>query len=313
MTLEPIIHLVAWLCAAAGLLLAVLALLWDRSRGRRRCPRCWYDLSKSPALQCSECGHQVPSEQALFRTRRHWSWAALAAAVVLAAWIGGTWPGIRRDGWAAAFPTPVLQPALPSFAQRAQSLIDARSGPEWNRWDRLVVAALVRHRLTASNDASFGEVRELASPLAYCRAEAALAIDALAALAAQSTSPEARFFCTLTLVESLPGDARVGSLVESLLAHTTDFEEQVRLVNRLGESLMALSNAHPKAVTRLLILLVKSPSPYAVRQGALGLLNCGSAASTALPALREALAASDDEDVRDDIRMAIAAIDARHE
>lgn len=38
----------AWLLAAIGLVLALWALFWDRAKGRRRCPKCWYDLAGLP-------------------------------------------------------------------------------------------------------------------------------------------------------------------------------------------------------------------------------------------------------------------------
>ena len=34
-----------WLLAAAGFALFAWALFRDRSRGRKRCPKCWYDMT----------------------------------------------------------------------------------------------------------------------------------------------------------------------------------------------------------------------------------------------------------------------------
>ena len=69
----------AWL--AIGLVfLAGLTLVWallvdwliQRLRKRRRCPRCWYNLSHTPGLTCSECGYTAARERKLFKPRRHW-------------------------------------------------------------------------------------------------------------------------------------------------------------------------------------------------------------------------------------------------
>ncbi|MBL9119128.1 MAG: hypothetical protein JNL80_04350 [Phycisphaerae bacterium] len=60
------------LVTAAVLYLIVRALFRDRSRGRRRCPRCWHDMQETPGLRCPECGSTVRSEARFFATRRHW-------------------------------------------------------------------------------------------------------------------------------------------------------------------------------------------------------------------------------------------------
>jgi hypothetical protein len=147
-SLDPFIHILAWSVAAAGLLLVAWALLWDRSRGRRRCPNCWYDLSATAGLHCSECGHEARHERQLFRTRRQWNWAAIGVVIMLAAWTTGSWQPVKRDGWAAAFPNFVLQPSLSLFSQQADALPRlSRVGSGWTRWQRLIVAASVRDKL----------------------------------------------------------------------------------------------------------------------------------------------------------------------
>lgn len=131
----------AWLLAATGLTLALWALFWDRAKGRRRCPKCWYNLaglpmrsadsnSSSPPASnlsaepvtpvaatppappaligvctCPECGHQPRSESRMLRTRRRWKWAGFAAILGLAAHTCARWPAISKHGAWAVVPT----------------------------------------------------------------------------------------------------------------------------------------------------------------------------------------------------------------
>lgn len=84
----------------------------DRSRGRRRCPKCWYDMSGSK-LTCPECGHDAKAVKNLYRPRRRWIGCAAAAASLLVAY--GVWvvPAVREGGPVAAVPTWVLIAGLP--------------------------------------------------------------------------------------------------------------------------------------------------------------------------------------------------------
>lgn len=69
--------------AGLGTLLAAWALLWDRAHGRKRCPKCWYDMAGVEALPaaCPECGRVVRRERGLRRTRQRWVVASLSVAV----------------------------------------------------------------------------------------------------------------------------------------------------------------------------------------------------------------------------------------
>lgn len=76
--------LVAAGLGALGLWLVYRGLLADRAKGRRRCPRCWYELqAASLPVRCSECGREATSERELFRTHRRWG-VALAGVVLIA-------------------------------------------------------------------------------------------------------------------------------------------------------------------------------------------------------------------------------------
>ncbi len=88
--------------SAAGGAVVLMALWGDRfGRGhtRRRCTKCWFDLSATPGLTCPECGKTAKEESRLFRTRRRWWFATLGALVVAAGAVMGGWPSLKRDGF----------------------------------------------------------------------------------------------------------------------------------------------------------------------------------------------------------------------
>lgn len=100
-------QLAAILLLAAALFLLYRALLHDRPKGRRRCPRCWYELTP-PTLHCPECGRLAKSERATRRTRRHRKAAAAALLLVLSAYAAHLGPAIRSRGLIPALPTSIL-------------------------------------------------------------------------------------------------------------------------------------------------------------------------------------------------------------
>ena len=88
------------------------ALFADRPRGKRRCPRCWYDMAYSPGMTCSECGFTGRSEKDFKKTRRRWGIGLLAI-------MGGTILGgyvidkANQKGWPSYLPTDMLIWTLP--------------------------------------------------------------------------------------------------------------------------------------------------------------------------------------------------------
>ena len=93
--------------AAFGLILAIWSWRGDRSRGRKRCPKCWYDMSGG-SLKCPECGHEASAGKHLYRPRRR-RVAAVAGLLILASSYG-VWvvPDVAAGGWLALCPTWVL-------------------------------------------------------------------------------------------------------------------------------------------------------------------------------------------------------------
>ncbi len=107
------------LLALAGMVVAWRALFADRSRGRPRCPKCWYDMAglvgeplRLPAT-CPECGRVCASAPELFRTRRHWrrgTYASFAALLML----GGGWAAlVPARGYLWPVSTPLLMWMMP--------------------------------------------------------------------------------------------------------------------------------------------------------------------------------------------------------
>lgn len=133
---------------AAGVVLLTWAMLGDRIRGgrrKRRCPRCWYDMSGVPGLTCPECGREARNERRLHRTRRRWGWGA-AAALAMA---GGAALGLlgRYSAEVAPIVLPVLLDALASsdstsgMPRHTRSVTWGPSRPRpcrrlWRRWIR---------------------------------------------------------------------------------------------------------------------------------------------------------------------------------
>ena len=110
---ELAFEIAAWVLTIAGLAVIGWALFWDRSRGRRRCPKCWYDMGGAKAdgegrLTCSECGRVVRRERKLHKTRRRWRRAIAGVCVLGLAYAAVATPRVRERGWAGAVPTTAL-------------------------------------------------------------------------------------------------------------------------------------------------------------------------------------------------------------
>ena len=101
------------LLLALMIFLAWWGLFADASKGRRRCPRCWYDMAYSPSWTCPECGYSARSEKDLSRTRRRPRIAILG--MIGAALIGGfVIDRANQQGWMSHMPTSVLLWLLPA-------------------------------------------------------------------------------------------------------------------------------------------------------------------------------------------------------
>jgi hypothetical protein len=111
-----LVPLVVWL---GVLLVCVLcayiawrAMFGDRGRGKRRCPKCWYDMAYSPGMTCPECGAIVQRESDFQRTRRR-PGVAVMAIVICAVLIIGVNEQMNDRGMLRHVPTAALIWTLP--------------------------------------------------------------------------------------------------------------------------------------------------------------------------------------------------------
>lgn len=98
------------LLAQFQLAAAFLCVGWwfDPSRGRRRCPKCWYDMSGSARALCPECGNEARTERQLYRTRRKHGLIWVALLIVLSTYVTFRAPRARTTSLFAFVPTSLL-------------------------------------------------------------------------------------------------------------------------------------------------------------------------------------------------------------
>ena len=125
---------------AAALVVISLALFRDRPRGRRRCPKCWYDMSQTSGMRCPECGRTQRKEKRFSRPRRRWRMAGIGAVVLLGGVGTMLMPSFRSEAWLAYTPTPVLRLLISAFPediaavrQRYEQRVALASFSHWER------------------------------------------------------------------------------------------------------------------------------------------------------------------------------------
>jgi hypothetical protein len=134
--------LLAGVLGVVGVVVLYFALLHDRSRGRKRCPKCWYDMSAATSLRCSECGKTVKRERKLLQTRRRKCWAVVGVVLLFSATATGLFPTLKRDGWKSVVPNTVLILVAPG----------AGEGVAVPKWRQDALELLVRQRMIPSAD-----------------------------------------------------------------------------------------------------------------------------------------------------------------
>lgn len=90
-----------------GVASVIVGWRWDRAKGRRRCPKCWYSYEGLAATAaCPECGRVGKSERDLLRTRRKPAMYLMFPAMMAAAWYAFIAPGALS--WRSYIPTTVM-------------------------------------------------------------------------------------------------------------------------------------------------------------------------------------------------------------
>ncbi len=127
--------------AIAASVLLVMFIRGDRSRGRPRCPRCWYSMVGAmgvdgvgePATKCPECAHETGVRAELFRTRRPWprllsgvGLLALAAAITYPVWQDDARVARALPDWALVRIAPITPPRSAGLASALHSELGRR-------------------------------------------------------------------------------------------------------------------------------------------------------------------------------------------
>ncbi len=111
-----VLPVVIWVATLLVCVLCVYAawrsLFADRGEGKRRCPKCWYDLAYSPGMTCGECGHIAQKESDFTHTRRR-PGVALAAILICVVLVIGVNDQMNQRGMMRHLPTGMLIWALP--------------------------------------------------------------------------------------------------------------------------------------------------------------------------------------------------------
>jgi len=161
---------------AAGIAVVVIgaaavlfSLFGDRARGKRRCPRCWYDMRATPGLRCSECGYDAPCEKNLHRARLRWWRRTGSLAIVIGIGVYAT-PWFKSGAWVEYAPNTLLIMRFPAIDEVDDSIAreywrrfyvkdDPDSELEMWEWQR----AMLAHRIVGvlNDPGVVDEIKEL--------------------------------------------------------------------------------------------------------------------------------------------------------
>lgn len=115
------LQIMGYILLALALPVLAWAVLGDPSRGRLRCPKCWYRMEGIPKQQtgwiCPECGRKIAKERGLRRARRRWRWAAPALLAIMVASQMWQQPARANERWQTRWiPTTALVVASTRFS-----------------------------------------------------------------------------------------------------------------------------------------------------------------------------------------------------
>ena len=164
----------SWVFLAAAVAAFGYLVVWgDRAKGRKRCPKRWYDMAEHVEAfegpwECPECGKICSNRLSLHRTRRRFRLAAVCSfAGLVAAFASAVTPDVARRGLVAAIPTPFLVLLIDENMYLAEYVSLLAVTPD-GEWDVSALEAelnakvrhrsgwrsqLLLHRLRAASDA----------------------------------------------------------------------------------------------------------------------------------------------------------------
>ncbi|MBX3381626.1 MAG: hypothetical protein KF805_16135 [Phycisphaeraceae bacterium] len=225
-----------WLFWVAGVVLggiATLIVAWavfaDRltgDRGKRRCPRCWYDMPPANGRTCPECGHEARSESKLFRTRRRWGWAIVGLLTLACAFALNWYTAGRVLGWTRVMPLWMqvrLVPIIPEY--------DILSQNSWYNASALELDGGTAKRL---QEIAIAEVQRNGSNPSAAKSVAQPAAYALNAIKSQITDRERVGKALLRAAIDNPGSMHhcAGKLAAELLGQESYFVETASMIER---------------------------------------------------------------------------------
>lgn len=274
---------------AGALWLLIWAMFRDRSRGRQRCPRCWYNMSGTPGTRCPECGHEARRERRLFRTRRYWKRGAVAVLLLMCSLVLAAMPFALSNMWWRFAPTPVLifkslDPSISAQNVEYELLERLKGGRVW-RWEKRWVAAKAGRCLDAYRHQP--PRSEPFSVLGLIGPDGGAVIPSVVALL--NNDDEANRIWSWSVLASigLRDEREIARLNQMLTDPQMPYILRQRVTNRLGDSGAAAVGCVP-ALTQI----IENPALHAENNGfivggaAVTLGRIGPDAAIALPVLR---------------------------
>ncbi len=224
------------LIGLGGIALTIWALFAGRSRGRRRCPKCWYEMTGIEGLRCPECGRTVKRERRLLRTRRRWRVALLGVVVIVAG--GGCFFGqrVHQKGWIEATPSIVYIVGLPWLDHDTSfdELLSRISNGELAQWEYWCLVHRCIERLENETDPE--QLVDLAQLLSRIE------------IGGRNLS-EDRPCASWALVSEIDGDGAINALVG--LLEQDDKDVRLAAIDALGQFTRAASRAMPVLLGQL--------------------------------------------------------------
>lgn len=300
MVVDGYFILAGLLATVIGLLAAACLARGDASRGRRRCGRCWYDMSRVSGLRCPECGWEARHEIHLFRTRRRWRW--IGASVLLSA-AGVVLVVTGAVGWPQMVPAAVWRAVMPHLdpgAERELATIGLDSTlkiDRMSRWERLRFAhrcALVLDGAACSTSRSGRAVQQALLGLVSLTSEARIALPSVERVfRGGSASADEREFSLLVMMDN-QSLARSAALAEQVAMEDPDADVRHTAVRHL-----LWRGKKRREIVPVLARLLRAGDPQVRHDAAAGLGEFGAMATAALGELDRVAASDPDPEVRD--------------